>query len=247
MKKQRFDYKKLLEDFLNESIVDAAVNTHLNMKHQKLDTFSYKMKQKNKEFEKLYDLMSKENYIDESKFYESYLFAVADNKLKVVQFNENYLLDELLVIQNFLKTVEINKFIENLKKCYWASKKTQNKYIKKSTKKNIDTIYSNYKIGANILNYIYDKKNCNLLGDRYGLENHILDNISLEDEEILNHSYILVMNFDYNIIELYDSIPYELLQKGTAQLEKDSIYGCYFDDFNYQTFFDKINEWHKIN
>lgn len=235
--KKYYDYSKLLEDFLNEPVSEYVKHMHLNMK---MNDNSYYFLKNNNEINKLYDLMSKEKYVDETRLNESYLFCILNNKLKVVQFSENYLLDDLLVVQDFLKNSDLEIFKNNLNKTYWISEKTKNKYIKKANKKQKTTLYGNYKTGTNVLNYIYDKKRYNVLSERYGLENHILIDLHLEDEELMKYKYVIVMNFDYDIIELYDSIPYELLQKGTANLEKDSIYGCYFKDFNYEDFFNNI-------
>lgn len=237
MQKSYIDYNKMLEDFLNQPIREKIkTNYFTNISYKQISSLT------TRENDKIRHLMMDKRYIDERKLDESYLFCVVDNKLKIIQYTTNYLLDELMVVQNFLDTTDTNVFAQRLKKVYWVNEKTKNKYIKKAERKNIDTIYKNETIGTNILNYVYDKKRLNYLGDRFGVENFLLDNLHLEDEETLNSKYIIVMNFDYNIIELYDSIPYELFQKGTANLEADSVYGCYFDDFNYQTFFDKINE-----
>ena len=240
MKKQYIDYNKILNDFLNEPILQQIKNVNFNMKNISFSTIANI--KNNNENEKYAKLMSVENYIDETLLNESYLFGIVNNKLKIVQYSENYILDDLLIIQNFLKNYKLDFFKKELNKVYWIDKKISQKYIKKSERKNKETLYNNYKVGANVLNYINNKKTYNYLGERYGIENHILENLKFEDEETIKSKLIIVMNFDYEIIEVYHSIPYELLQKGTANLENQSIIGQYFKNFNYQDFFEQITQ-----
>ena len=238
MKKRYIDYDKLLQDFLNEPILEQIKHMNFNMKNLSFSTITH-LENDNKKYA---ELMSTENYIDETLLNESYIFGVVNNKLKIVQHSKNYILDDLLTIHNFLKNYDLNIFKKELSKIYWIDKKIKEKYIKKSQRKNKPTLYGDYNFGANILNYINDKKNCNYLGERYGIENHILEDLKFEDEETIKSKLIIVMNFDYEIIEVYHSIPYELLQKGTANLENESVFGQHFKDFNYQSFFEQITE-----
>lgn len=229
-----FDYKILLDNFLSRPIKEQIMQTEFFIDKKIMAEF---------ENNELYKLMSENKYIDERRYYDTYLFGVLDNKLKIVQRSTNYILDDLLTIQDFLTSSDIDFFKENLRKTYWITEKTQKRYIKKSEKRGLDTLYGSYSVGANILNYLYDKKKrYNVLGDRYGIENQIMNNLCMEDEEFIKHKLIIVMNFDYDIIEVYDSIPYDLLQKGTAELEAESIFGTYFDNFNYQEFFERLED-----
>ena len=233
MGKNYFDYNLLLKDFLNRPILDQIITSKFLIENKLMERI---------ENNELYKLMSEKKYVDERRYYDTYLFGVVDNKLKIVQRSTNYILDDLLIIQDFLSSSDLELFKQNLRKTYWISEKTQKKYIKKSKKKKLDTLYGSYNVGPNILNYLYDKKRYNVLGDRYGIENQIINNLCMEDEEFIKHKFIIVMNFDYEIIEIYDSIPYNLLSKGTAELESDSIFGTYFDTFDYQEFFDRLED-----
>lgn len=228
--KKYFNYNSLLEEYLNIPINES-------IKH----SFNLSDNLKKNDIKKLRELMCNESYIDEKLLSESFLFGIINNKAKIVQYSNKYIMDDLLIIEDFLKKYPFSDFKKQLNKTYTISDKTKNKYIKKAQKKNIECLYGNYEIGSNILNYINDNSDYNLLGERYGLENHILNNLQFEDPDFIKSKLIIIMNFDYDIIEVYESIPYELLQKGTAKLEADSIYGCYFNDFNYQKFMEKIN------
>lgn len=228
--KKYFNYNSLLEEYLNMPINES-------IKH----SFNLSDNLKKNDIKKLRELMCNESYIDEKLLSESFLFGIINNKAKIVQYSNKYIMDDLLIIEDFLKKYPFSDFKKQLNKTYTISDKTKNKYIKKAQKKNIECLYGNYEIGSNILNYINDNSDYNLLGERYGLENHILNNLQFEDPDFIKSKLIIIMNFDYDIIEVYESIPYELLQKGTAKLEADSIYGCYFNDFNYQKFMEKIN------
>lgn len=236
MKKQYFNYNKLLEDYLNRPLREKIrtfsldYNKNINI----LDSL------RQSEYEKMKDLMCSDQYIDERLLNESYLFGIIDNKVKIVQYSKKYLMDDLLIIDDFLKRYPFTDFNKKLRKIYWIDEKHKSKYLKKAEKKNLECLYDNDNIGANILNYINEKEKYNILGDRYGVQNHILDNLELENPDFMKSKLIIIMNFDCEIIELYQSIPYELLQKGTANLEADSIYGCYFNDFNSQKFIDEI-------
>ena len=65
---------------------------------------------------------------------------------------------------------------------------------------------------------------------------------NLLNDGSLDRGLVVAEGFDYEIIEVYHSIPYELLQKGTANLENESVFGQHFKDFNYQSFFEQITE-----
>lgn len=232
MNKIYFNHNEFIKEFFNENLKNAAIKTHFS---GNVFPFNKKEIACNEFKNSIYN----EKYINEKLLNESFLFVVYNNKLKIVQYSNKYIMDDLLNIDNFLKNYNKELFLKNLSKTYFVSKKIKAKYIKKAIKGK-ETIYYNSDIGSNILNYINNKKDFNYLGDRFGLENWVLDNLRLEDPNFLESKFIIIMNFDCDIIELYESIPYELLQKGTANLECDSIYGCYFKDFNYQSFFNKI-------
>lgn len=242
MQKRYFNYDNLLSDYLNQPITQQLKNTSISMKDYEIkNNFLNKIKPKS-EFDEISDLMSCEKYIDERRFEESYLFGVLDDELKIVQYSKNYLLDDLMTIQNFLNICDFDDFKTKLRKLYWINDKTKNKYIKKANRKNKETLYGNYNTGTNILTYISNKNEYNLLGERFGVENHIND-LKLENPETMKHKFIIIMNFDNQTVEIYDSIPYELFQKGSEALQSESVFGSYFDDYDYQTFFNKINEY----
>ena len=136
------------------------------------------------------------------------------------------------------KSVDLDKLKTQVSKTYIVSDKIRDKYIKKAEKKEKETIYNNYNLGIEILNYIYGNSNFNYLGERYGIENHVLD--KLADLDSADSKLIIIVNLDALGVEVFYSVPYNLLQKGTAGLESELIYRSRINEFVLQEYLDAI-------
>lgn len=227
----QLDY--LLDDFLN-------IDLREQLKYTNLKTYENIYTKLNQEYNKENNIskLMIDKYKNSYNLNEFYLFCILDNKLCVAQYSHNYILDEIIFLANFFKTHDLNKFKRNLRKVYKIDEKSKYKYINKSKKLGKETIYNNYDIGCDILEYIYDNKYMNLLGDRFGLENQVLS--KLTDSDNINTKLIIIINFDADFVELFESIPYELMQKGTADLQSQGIDSCYIKNFESYTFHDVL-------
>ena len=234
----RVKMEEEFDNFLNADFRTKLSRTHLTVKENAFyDKLIEHYNKKNEEQIKLQNLMMGERYsvfpLD-----DYYLFVVCNDKLKIAQYAENYIGDELLMLDNFLKSVDLDKLKTQVSKTYIVSDKIRDKYIKKAEKKEKETIYNNYNLGIEILNYIYGNSNFNYLGERYGIENHVLD--KLADLDSADSKLIIIVNLDALGVEVFYSVPYNLLQKGTAGLESELIYRSRINEFVLQEYLDAI-------
>jgi hypothetical protein len=229
----------MFDDFLNEDFQTKLMRTHLNPKdnsvYNVLNNYIY---EQNKEDIHLKNLMMNEYYevYDLDHFY---IFVINDNKCKIAQYCTNYIVDELMILENLFGNINFDKLKENVNKIYTISPKVKEKYLKKSKKKNKPSLYENYTIGVDILNCICNNSMRNLIGEKYGLENHVLDKLAENDS--INSKLIIVINLDCMGIEMLNSVPYNLFQKGSAVLENETICRSTIDKFTSQEFIDLIS------
>ena len=141
-------------------------------------------------------------------------------------------------IKNFL-SIEHKKFDKNLNFLYFIDEKHKFKYLEKAKKKNKQTLYFDDSFGSDILEYINGTKK-EILGDKYGVQNCILDNITGNDN--LEKKFIIIVSFDVEMFEIYYSIPYTMYEKGSAELEHELVYCCRFDEIEPNEILDYIDK-----
>ena len=170
-----------------------------------------------------------------------YIFGINENGLKFAQHSKNYLLDELYKIKDFIDG-DHPKFIKNLDFLYFITDKEKDKIIAKANKKKKVTIYNNPHYGADILHFI-DDNDKNIIGRRLAMQNYVLSNLNETDN--IRKKFIIILSFDVDLFEIYYSVPYNLYDKGSNELEKELIYCCRFDEIDPNkilTFIDENSE-----
>lgn len=170
----------------------------------------------------------------------SYLIGVYNDKAVIAQQCFEPLSIILSEIKTFLIYSTTNKFYKYLKRLYYIDAKRKQKYINKAKKKNKETIYDNKKFGVEVLNYVNGFNEEKRLGDRYGLQNCIMD--KLADEDNIFSRIVFILNFDENIFEVYNTVPFRIFTKGSAECDNDFIFNCNFDDIVPEKIIKYINE-----
>ena len=245
------DFDKMWEDYLNRPISEQLCEHHFYKK--RIDNITYKNKNiennfgnnfvevnNNDELNELQELINKTSDFGKQKvnLNSSYILGIDKDDLKFAQYSSNYLFDDLMDIKSFLDS-EHKNFDKALKYLYFIDEKHKYKYIEKAKKKNKKTFYFDDTFGPKILNYI-DGQKMNVLGDKYGVQNYILDNITKNDN--LQKKFIIILSFDVGLFEIYYSIPYTMYEKGSNALENELVYCCRMEEIEPNEILNYLND-----
>ncbi len=240
-----FDFEQMFEDYLNMPIMEQLKIANFDFIH-----ITAKVKLGN-DFLKRPDgkividsatteLANSFNkpYKEFADFDHFYILGIDNYGLRFAQFSHNYLYDELLNIKTFLEG-DTKTFYKRLKYLYFIDEKHKYKYLEKAKKKDKQTIYFDETFGSKILHYINGEYK-NILADKYGMQNYMLENMTELDN--LKKKFIIILSFDVNMFEIYYSIPFEMNQKGSAALENQLVYCCRLDEIDPGKIVSYLNE-----
>ncbi len=230
-----FDFEQMFEDYLNMPIMDQLRIANFDFTHITVDVKLGKdgfQKTDGKividsDYNELKNSFQNE-YKEIADFDHFYILGIDNRGLRFAQFSHNYLYDELLNIKTFLEG-NTKTFYKRLQYLYFIDEKHKYKYVEKAKKKNKPTIYFNDEFGSKILNYVNGEYK-DMLADKYGMQNYLIENITELDN--LKKKFIIILSFDVDMFEIYYSIPFEMHQKGSANLENDLVYCCRLDEID---------------
>ena len=229
------DFDQMLDDFLNQPIKQKIHSSVINYKLLQPHYIDKTMNElfenenfveENEELEELQHLIDNTSYKPKLNFNSHYILGINEYGLRFAQYSNNYLFDDLMNIKTFI-SAEHKKFNRNLNILYFIDEKHKFKYLEKAKKRNKKTLYFDDSFGTKILNYI-DGQKMSILGDKYGVQNYILDNITRDDN--LEKKFIIILSFDVNMFEIYYSVPYTMYEKGSNELENELVYCCRLDE-----------------
>ena len=245
------DFDQMFKDYLNRPISEQLRDYHFYDK-KRIGNIMYKNKdirndfnefvevKNNDELNELQELINRTSDFGKPKvnLYSSYILGIDKDNLKFAQYSSNYLFDDLMEIKAFLSS-EHKKFDKALKYLYFIDEKHKYKYVEKAKQKGKKTFYFDDSFGPKILNYI-DGQKMNVLGDKYGVQNYILDNITKNDN--LQKKFIIILSFDVELFEIYYSVPYSMYEKGSNELENELVYCCRMDEIEPNEILNYLND-----